>query len=64
MKWVAVFFNQGGWKVKGVREGFHELEEQPSRPNTFVSLDRLIIVDEAPSAQEPPPPLHLAQTPL
>ncbi|KAJ9518997.1 hypothetical protein QJQ45_026312 [Haematococcus lacustris] len=48
---VAVFlgagcFSRGGWKSKAVREGFHKVVEQPSRPSTDPRPDRLVIVDE------------------
>ncbi|KAJ9525753.1 hypothetical protein QJQ45_003430 [Haematococcus lacustris] len=70
---VAVFlgagnFSQGGWKAGAVREGFRKVVEQPSRPRTFGSPVRLVIVDEFRTtrvsssvharqpSQEPPPP--------
>ncbi|KAJ9509540.1 hypothetical protein QJQ45_001971 [Haematococcus lacustris] len=72
---VAVFlgagnFSQGGWKANAVREGFHRVVEQPSRPSTNARPHRLVIVDEfrtsrdppAP-AQDPPPPTAQAQPP-
>ncbi|KAJ9508994.1 hypothetical protein QJQ45_001448 [Haematococcus lacustris] len=41
-------FSQGGWKAKGVREGFPKVVQQPCRPFTFdrPDSDRLVIVDK------------------